>query len=108
LKRIKRRYLAMQWEFDGLLGESEFMNALWGTVARLFGEYGASLTNLSLIDYREESRMAIVRVNLVAVEMIKASAASVTSVSNKVVAINTVAASGTIKGLSRKLPKTQN
>ena len=105
LKRVKRRYLALEWDFEGFLGENEFMGALWGSVARLFGEYGASLANLVLIDYSGESKIATIRVNLVAVDMVRAAVASVTCVSQKTIAINVVAASGTVKGLSRRLPK---
>jgi RNase P/RNase MRP subunit POP5 len=105
LKRVKRRYLALQLEFDGSLNESEFMSTLWTSIVKLFGEYGASLTNLSLIDYREDLRIAIIRVNLVALDIIRASVASVTSLANKPIVLNVVVASGTLKGLSGRIPK---
>jgi RNase P/RNase MRP subunit POP5 len=39
---VRRRYLALEIECGGLLGSREFLDAVWGAVLRLYGEYGAS------------------------------------------------------------------
>jgi RNase P/RNase MRP subunit POP5 len=103
LKRIKRRYLPLQVESDGAPAPKEFMDAVWGAVTRLYGEYGASLTGLTLIDYNEEKKTAVIRVALAAVGMVRTSLASILSIANREAAVHVVAVSGTIKSLLEKL-----
>ncbi len=79
------------------------MDAVWGAVVKLHGEYGASLTSLSLIDYDEEEKMAVVRTSLAAVNLVRASLASITSMAGKETAVHVLAVSGTIKALREKL-----
>ena len=100
MKRTKRRYLAIRWEY-GTLNAKELMNALWSSVTKLFGEFGASLASLALIDFDEGMKWAIIRGNLVALGMIKTSIASIISTSNRPIVLNVVAVSGTVKGLSQ-------
>jgi len=103
LKRVKRRYLALQIDSDEVPSRREFMDAVWGAVVKLHGEYGASLTSLSLIDYDEEEKMAVVRTSLAAVNLVRASLASITSMAGKETAVHVLAVSGTIKALREKL-----
>jgi RNase P/RNase MRP subunit POP5 len=79
------------------------MDAVWGAVTRLYGEYGASLTGLTLIDYNEEKKTAVIRVALAAVGMVRTSLASILSIANREAAVHVVAVSGTIKSLLEKL-----
>ena len=103
MKRIKRRYLALQVDSDGAPTPKEFMDAVWGTVTKLYGEYGASLTSLTLIDYNAEKKTAVIRTALAAVGMVRTSLASIMSVANREAAVHVVAVSGTIKSLREKL-----
>jgi RNase P/RNase MRP subunit POP5 len=103
LKRIKRRYLALQVDADGAPAPKEFMEAVWGAVTKLYGEYGASLTGLTLIDYDAEKKTAVLRVALAAVGMVRASLASILSIANGETVVHVVAVSGTIKSLREKL-----
>jgi RNase P/RNase MRP subunit POP5 len=103
LKRIKRRYLALQVDADGAPVPKEFMDAVWGAVTRLYGEYGASLTGLTLIDYNEERKTAVLRVALAAVGIVRASLASIVSIATREAVVHVVAVSGTIKSLLEKL-----
>ena len=99
MKRVKRRYLALQIESDGIISQKELMDAVWGAVTKLYGECGASLASLSLIDYDVEKRYAVIRVSLVSLNMVRASLASITSVANRDAAVRVLAVSGTIKSL---------
>lgn len=99
MKRIKRRYLALQLECEGVPTERELMDAIWAAVTKLYGEVGASLTGLTLIDFDVERKVAVVRVSLAALGMVKASLATVTSIAGKEAAVHVLAVSGTLKAL---------
>jgi RNase P/RNase MRP subunit POP5 len=79
------------------------MNALWNTLLKLYGEYGASKTGLTLIDYNVEKQFAIIRIVHTAIENIRAAIASITEIAEKRVAIHVLHVSGTIKALYKKL-----
>jgi len=105
MKRIKRRYLALQLDVpvEGLPSDHEFMDSIWGSITQIYGEYGASQANLVLINYDVESKIAVVRTNLLAVNKLRTSIATITQIGNKPLAIHVMAVSGTIKALSRHL-----
>jgi RNase P/RNase MRP subunit POP5 len=102
LKRVKRRYLALQVDSDGVPSRKEFMDAVWGAVTKLYGEYGASLTSMALIDYDLEKKRVVVRTSLATLDLVRASLASITSVANMEAAVHVLAVSGTIKALHEK------
>ena len=78
------------------------MDAVWAAVTRLFGEYGASLTGLALIDYNVEGKTAVLRTSLETLGLVRASLASITSVAGVDAAVHVLAVSGTIKALRKK------
>jgi RNase P/RNase MRP subunit POP5 len=102
LKRVKRRYLALQIDFDGALSRKEFMDAVWGAIVKLYGEYGASQTNLALIDYALEKKTAVIRTSLVTLDLVRASLASITCLADRAAAVHVLAVSGTIKALCKR------
>ena len=105
MKVVKRRYLAVSIDSHETFNSHEFMNAVWSTVSKLFGEYGASQTGISLIDYDETKKLVIVRTWHNTLEMIRTALASVTQIGNKQVALHVLAVSGTIKALRKKTEK---
>jgi len=102
LKRIKRRYLALQVDSEGAPPPKEFIDAVWSAVTKLYGEYGASLTSLRLIDYKVEKKTAIIRATLTTLGMVRTALASITSISTREAAVHVMAVSGTIKSLREK------
>ena len=100
MKRIKRRYLALQLECEVTPTERELMDALWASVTRLYGEVGASLTGLALIDFDAERKIAIVRCTLVSLPSVRASVATLTRVADHEATMHVLTVSGTIKALS--------
>jgi len=105
LKSVRRRYLALKIDGDGFVDSREFLDAVWGAVLKLYGEYGASRVGLALIDYDVEKRFAVIRTVHSAVDMVRTALASMTRIGNKPVAIHVVRVSGTIKSLYKKVNK---
>jgi RNase P/RNase MRP subunit POP5 len=102
LKRVKRRYLALQVDSDGAPSRKEFMDAVWSAVAKLYGEHGASQTSLALIDYDTEKKTAVIRTSLATLDLVRASLASITSLASGEATVHVLAVSGTIKALYKK------
>jgi len=102
LKRVKRRYLALQVDSNGVPSQKDFMDAVWGAVAKLYGEYGASQTRLAFINYDVEKKTAVICTSLATVDLVRASLASITSVAGSEAAVHVLAVSGTIKALRKK------
>jgi len=103
LKIVKRRYLAVSIDSHEALGSRDFMDAVWGAVSRLFGEYGASQAGLSLIDYYETKKLVVIRTWHKTLEMVRTALASITQIGKKPVALHVLAVSGTIKALHKRL-----
>lgn len=103
MKRAKRRYLGLQIDSEGTPSRKEFMHAVWDAVVKLYGEYGASLAGLTLIDYNLERKTAVLRTSLVAVNIVRTSLASIRSLADAEAAVHVLAVSGTTKALRKKL-----
>jgi len=99
LKRVKQRYIALQVECKVMPTEREFIDAVWTAVTRLYGEVGASQTGLSLIDTDAERKVAVIRVSLAALKMVRASLAAITSVAGEEASVQVISVSGTLKAL---------
>jgi RNase P/RNase MRP subunit POP5 len=103
LKRVKRRYLALQLECEGSLGDREFMDTLWASVTKLYGEVGASLTGLSFISFDGERKIYVVKCLLASLPQVRSSIACITTVAGVPSAIHVLAISGTLKALFSNL-----
>lgn len=106
MKRIKRRYLALQLESERILSEREFMDMLWASVTKLYGEVGASLTGLSFISFDAERKVYVVKCVLASLPQVRASIACVVSVGGVAASVHVLGVSGTLKALFSKLFKT--
>lgn len=102
MKRVKRRYLALHLEMDGVPSEKELMDALWGAVVKLYGEVGASLTSMALINFDASCKIAVIRTSLETLEIVRASLACITNMTGMVVSVHVLAVSGTIKALLKQ------
>ena len=102
MKRVKRRYLALQIDFNGVLSERDFMETVWAAITRLYGEYGASHTGLALLHLDEEKKTAMIRISLATLQQVRAALVSITRISGKDAAVHVTTISGTIKSLRDK------
>jgi len=103
LKRVKRRYLALEIDAEEMFDSRQFMDAVWNALLKLYGEYGASRSGLGLIDYDMEKGFAVIRTAHTAVDMVRAALASITKIQDKPAAIHVLTVSGTIKALYQKV-----
>ena len=99
MKRVKRRYLALQIDCEAMPAEREFIDAVWAAVTKLYGEVGASLTGLALIEFNVERKVAVLRVSLATLSVARASLATITSIAGKEVSVHILGVSGTLKAL---------
>ncbi len=99
MKRVKRRYLALRVVPEVLLTEREFIDSVWASVTRLYGEVGASQTGLSLIDFDPDRKVAVIRVSLDSLSVVRASLAAITSIMGKEAYVQVLSVSGTLKAL---------
>jgi RNase P/RNase MRP subunit POP5 len=90
--------LALRLDIDCLPSKHDFMQAVWGVVAKLYGEVGASLAGLILIEYDDE-KSAILRANLTSLDKVRAALATLTAIGGEDAAVHVLCVSGTIKAL---------
>jgi ribonuclease P/MRP protein subunit POP5 len=100
---VRRRYLAIKVLSEQSISKREIVDAVWNAVLQLFGEYGASQASLTFIEYNSEKSWGIVRCSHRALEMVRASVASITEINGKPVAIDVLGVSGTLKALRKKV-----
>jgi RNase P/RNase MRP subunit POP5 len=82
--------------------ESELRDAVWNSVTKLFGEYGASKAALFFVKYDRERKEAVLRCSLEALKMVHASVASITRIRNEPAMFYVLRVSGTLRALSKK------
>jgi len=102
---VRRRYIAVRIDSDQTPRKEDVYGAIWSSLLRLFGEYGASQTDLRLIEYDSENKQAVLRCLHNALPLVKASIPCVTRIDGKPAAIHIQLVSGTLKALKRKLAK---
>lgn len=101
--KVKRRYLALKIDSNEDFSSKEFMDTVWSALLRLYGEYGASRTSLTLIDYDAEEKLAIIRASHTETEKVRAAVASITEIMAKPAAVHVLKVSGTLRALRKKI-----
>ena len=101
-KRVRRRYLTLKVVSEQPVNERDVMDAVWNAVLKLFGEYGASQANLSLMEADPQRNFVVVRCSHTALEMVRASIASITEINGKPAVIRVIGVSGTLRALRKK------
>ena len=103
---MRRRYIAVRIDGERTFDERDFYDAVWTSILRLFGEYGASQTELTLIEYDQETKQAILRCSHKALGLVKASMVAVTEIENESATLHIVLVSGTLKSLRSRIPRS--
>lgn len=97
--------MAVILEAERKIDKKRIVNAVWNSINQLFGECGASETGLSLIEYKEEEKLLILRCFHTSLDMVRAAIAFITKIGEMPVAMHIVAVSGTLKALRRNISK---
>lgn len=103
LEKPRRRYILIKVDCDNAPGERDFQNALWSNIIRLFGEYGASQTDISMIEYNRDAGYAIVRCQHKALTMVRATIPMITKIGDRKVTLHVLLTSGTLKALRKNM-----
>jgi RNase P/RNase MRP subunit POP5 len=103
LKKVKRRYVALTIDSSETFSSSEFVDAVWSSILRLYGEHGASTVSLSLISFDGETKSAVLRVGHNSLELVRTALASMTKIGDKPAAVHVSVVSGTLKALHKKM-----
>jgi RNase P/RNase MRP subunit POP5 len=100
---VRRRYIAVKIDSDRTFSERDVYHAVWNSILRLFGEYGASHTELTLIEYDPKRNQAVLRCSHKALDLVKASIVALTEIDDEEAAAHIMLVSGTLKSLRRKI-----
>jgi len=103
LGRARRRYVLAKIDSEMMPSERDFQKLLWSSIIRLFGEYGASHADISLIEYNREARYAIIRCQHNALPMVRAALAAILKADGDRISVHVLLVSGTLKALRRKM-----
>lgn len=102
VRSVRRRYLLFKVSTDAAPDEKAIWENLRDSIDVLYGARGLSLIDPNLIEYNEATRNGIVRCTHDTERFLRASLASIVSVSDTPAAFRVERASGTIKTLRRK------
>ena len=101
-KQVRRRYLALKVVGEQAVTERAIMNAIWKAILELFGEYGASQTDVRLVEADPQRSYAVIRCSHKSLERTRASIASITEINGKPAAVHVMGVSGTLRALRKK------
>ncbi|MCX6649282.1 MAG: Rpp14/Pop5 family protein [Candidatus Bathyarchaeota archaeon] len=102
VRGIRRRYLLFNVSTESTPEEKAIWETLRDSILTLYGSKGLSLIDPNLIEYNEETRNGIVRCTHDTERFLRASLASIMSVSGTPAAVRVQRTSGTIKALRKK------
>ena len=102
-KQVRRRYLALKVVSEQAVTKKAVMNAIWKAILQLFGEYGASQTDLNLMEADPQRNYAVIRCSHKYLERTRVSIASITEIDGKPAALHVIGVSGTLRALHKKV-----
>lgn len=109
---MRQRYIAVKIKLERKKTKNSDLNSaviwrvVWHSLLQLYGEYGASKTDLSLIEYDPENMHAIFRCTHKGLNIVRNAISAVTQVKGLKAAFHVLYVSGTLRSLRRKLMKS--
>ncbi|MFO7872262.1 MAG: Rpp14/Pop5 family protein [Candidatus Undinarchaeales archaeon] len=96
------RYIAFSVFSEAKPSKNNIIHTITSSILQLFGEAGASETNVWLIDYNKEKKKGILRCSNKALTEVLGALTAITSINKKKASVTTLGVSGTIKKLKKK------
>lgn len=93
----------MKIDIEGNVERTDLINAVSSSLLKLFGEFGASLAELTLVDFDPQVNCATFRCSHKTLEMVKSSIIALGEIKGKKAATQIVYVSGTLKALRKRL-----
>jgi ribonuclease P/MRP protein subunit POP5 len=100
--RERNRYIAFELVCDSPIGRGEVVKATWNVLLRFLGELGASKTSLWVMDWNEEKKQGILKVNHLSVDEVRAALVLMNDLGGKPVVFRTLGVSGSVKKTKEK------
>jgi len=100
---LRRRYIAIKVECEQPPPKNTIIDSIWKSLLQLFGEYGASQTDLKFIEYNPKERFMILRCSHDALNLVKTSISMITKIDDSKAALHIVYVSGTLKTLLKRI-----
>lgn len=100
---MRHRYIAVKVDIEQNVDRRDLISAVSASLLKLFGEYGSSLAELSLVDLDPEGKYAIFRCTHRTLEIVKASIVALGEINGKKAATQVINVSGTLKALRKRL-----
>ena len=100
--REKKHYIAFEVISEERLDKIMVSEAIFDTNKSYLGELGCAKANLNVLNYNENSKKGMIKLNNKYVDYVKGSLALIKRIKNTKVIIKTIGVSGTIKNLKDK------
>lgn len=95
--RERNRYIAFEVISDSDIGRGGVVKATWGSVLKFLGELNASRTSLWVMNWNDEKKEGILKVNHKSVDEVRSALALVKEINGKRVIFHILGVSGTVK-----------
>lgn len=102
VKAVRRRYMIVEVLSDAQVSKHEFTKSMFDSLLTLYGEYGASKTELRLLDYDRRKKQALISCLHKAVPTVHSALTSIRDMAGNRAIVRVLRVSGTIKSLKRK------
>jgi len=95
--RERNRYLVFEMVTDANVNRKQAVDAIWGSLLRMYGEAGAAKTSMWVMDYEPAKKKGILKVNHMSANMLRACITVVTNISGRKARIDVLKTSGTLR-----------
>jgi ribonuclease P/MRP protein subunit POP5 len=100
--RERNRYIAFELVCDSAVSRGEVVKAVWNALLQFLGELGASKTSLWVMDWNEEKKQGVLKVNHLSVDEVRAALTLMKGFNGKHAVFRTLGVSGSVKKTKEK------